>query len=87
VWISAYIGLAQLEIAARENVDLVAPAAARLYEQAVHGDLPEFLAWALVYQAESGDHAKVALARSAADGIANCDLQARVQALPGGLRK
>jgi hypothetical protein len=37
-----------------------------------------------VYQAESGDHAKAPLARSAADGIANPVLQARVQALPGG---
>jgi hypothetical protein len=44
----------------------------------VRSDLPEFLAWALVYQAESGDRAKVPLARSAADGIANPDLQARV---------
>jgi len=50
----------------------------------VRSDLPEFLAWALVYQAESGDRAKVPLARSAADGIANPDLQARVRALPGG---
>jgi DNA-binding SARP family transcriptional activator len=83
-WISAYIGLAQLESAARQDPDLVAPAAARLYQHAAHNDLPEFLAWALVYQAESGDHTKVPLARSAADGIANPDLQARVQALPGG---
>jgi len=57
---------------------------ARLYEDAARNDLPEFLAWALVYQAESGDHAKVPLARSAADGIANPDLRARVQALAGG---
>jgi tetratricopeptide (TPR) repeat protein len=82
VWVSAYIGLAQLETAARANIDLVAPAAARLYEHAVLGDLPEFLAWALVYQAESGDHAKAPLARRAAAGIANPVLQARVQALP-----
>jgi tetratricopeptide (TPR) repeat protein len=84
VWVSAYIGLAELETAARANIDLVAPAAARLYEHAVLGDLPEFLAWALVYQAESGDHAKVPLARRAAAGIANPVLQARVQALPAG---
>src|SRR5262249_11797845 len=84
VWVSAYIGLAQLETAARANIDLVAPAAARLYEHAVRGDLPEFLAWALVYQAESGDRAKVPLARRAAAGIANPVLQARVQALPAG---
>jgi ATP/maltotriose-dependent transcriptional regulator MalT len=84
VWVSAYIGLAQLETAARENIDLVAPAAARLYEHAVRSDLPEFLAWALVYQAESGNHGKAPLARSAAGGVANPDLQARVQALPAG---
>jgi hypothetical protein len=81
---SAYIGLAQLETAARANIDLVAPAAARRYEHAVRSGLPEFLAWALVYQAESGDHAKVPLARRAAAGIANPVLQARVQALPAG---
>jgi hypothetical protein len=84
VWVSAYVGLAQLETAARQDPGLVAPVAARLYEHAARSDLPEFLAWALVYQAEFGDHAKVRLARSAADGIANPDLQARVQALPDG---
>jgi tetratricopeptide (TPR) repeat protein len=84
VWVSAYIGLAQLETAARHNADLIAPAAARLYEYAVRSDLPEFLAWALVYQAESGDYAKAPLARSAAGGIANPVLRARVQALPAG---
>jgi hypothetical protein len=84
VWVSAYVGLAQLETAARQDPGLVAPVAARLYEHAARSDLPEFLAWALVYQAESGDHAKVPLARSAANGIANPDLQARVRALPGG---
>ena len=83
VWISAYVGLAQLETAARQDPGLVAPLAARLYELAARTDLPEFLAWALVYQAESGDPAKIPLARSAADGIANPDLQARVRALPG----
>ena len=82
VWVSAYIGLAQLEMAAREDIDLVAPAAARLYEQAVRSDLPEFLAWALVHQAESGNHARAPLARSAAGGVTNPALQARVQALP-----
>ena len=86
VWISAYIGLAQLEAAARANSDLIAPAAAQLYERAVRGDLPEFLAWALVYQAESGDHAKIPLARRVAAGLANPVLQARVQALPAGER-
>jgi DNA-binding SARP family transcriptional activator len=82
VWVSAYVGLAQLETAARQDPGLVAPAAARLYAEAARSDLPEFLAWALVYQAESGDHAKIPLARTAAGGIANPALQARAQALP-----
>jgi DNA-binding SARP family transcriptional activator len=81
VWVSAYIGLAQLEAAAREDGDLVTPSAARLYQDAVRSDLPEFLAWALVYQAEAGDHAKVSLACTAATGVTNPRLQARVQAL------
>ncbi len=86
VWVSGYIGLAQLELAARQDIDLVGPSAARLYEHAVRSDLPEFLAWALVYQAESGDRAKVPLARAAADGVTNPKLQARVQALSGDSR-
>lgn len=84
VWVSGYIGLAQLEVAAREDIELAGLAAARLYEHAVRSDLPEFLAWALVYQAESGQRGKVALARVAAEGVASPALQARVQALPGG---
>jgi DNA-binding SARP family transcriptional activator len=82
VWVSAYIGLAQLETAAREDTDLIGPAAARLYEHAARSDLPEFLAWALVYQAESGDRAKIPLARTAAEGVTSPRLQARIQALP-----
>jgi hypothetical protein len=85
VWVSAYIALAELELAARANCS-VAPAAARLYEQATQYDLPEFLAWALVYQAESGDHAKVPLACGISADIANPNLHARVQALQGGSR-
>jgi hypothetical protein len=54
VWVSAYIGLAQLETAASEDAELIGPAAGRLYQHAARSDLPEFLAWALVYQAESG---------------------------------
>jgi DNA-binding SARP family transcriptional activator len=84
VWVSAYIGLAQLEAAARQDPGLVGPAAARLCEHAVRSDLPEFLAWALVYQAEAGDRAKIPLAQTAADGVTNPHLQARVQALVRG---
>ncbi len=84
VWVSAYIGLAQLEAAARQDTGLAAIAAARLYEHAVRSDLPEFLAWALVYQAEAGDRAKIPLALTAADGVTNPELQARVQVLARG---
>jgi hypothetical protein len=84
VWVSAYIGLAQLETAARQDPGLAGPAAARLCEHAVRSDLPEFIAWALVYQAEAGDRAKIPLARTAADGVTNPHLHARVQALARG---
>ena len=84
VWVSAYIGLAQLEVAACEESDVATLAAARLYQDAVRNDLPEFLAWALVYEAEAGDHAKIPLARTAAASVTNPQLQARLQALPGG---
>jgi hypothetical protein len=42
---------------------------------------PEFTAWALIYQAEAGDLAKLPLARTLAAGIVNPALQARVAAL------
>jgi tetratricopeptide (TPR) repeat protein len=81
VWVSAYIGLAELEIAARHNTDLVAPLAAQLHHDAVRSDLPEFLAWSLVYQAEGGDHVRIPLARTTADSVDNPTLKARVDAL------
>jgi tetratricopeptide (TPR) repeat protein len=84
VWVSAYIGLAQVEAAARQDPSLVGPAAARLFEHAVRSDLPEFLAWALVYQAEAGDRAKIPLARTTAGGVTNPRLQSRVDALDRG---
>jgi len=81
VWVSAYIGLAELQIAGRHDTGLVGPLAARLHDDAVRGDLPEFLAWSLVYQAESGDHVRIPLARTTADSIDNPSLRARVDAL------
>jgi hypothetical protein len=51
-------------------------------QHAARSDLPEFLARALVYQAESGDRARIPLARTAAEGVTSPRLQARVQALP-----
>ena len=81
VWVSGFVALGRLEIAAREQPDLVAPLARRLYRDALRMDLPEFTAWALIYQAEAGDLANVALARSLAAGIVNPALQARAAAL------
>lgn len=80
-WVSAYIGLADVELSWG---DRVIAAAARLHDDAVRADLPEFLAWALVHQAESGDHSQVPLARSLAADIANPVLHDRIQALDGG---
>jgi hypothetical protein len=56
-------------------------AAHRLYRAAVRADLPEFIAWSLVHQAEAGDASRAPLARSAAAGVSNPALQARVRAL------
>jgi hypothetical protein len=44
-------------------------------------DLPEFIAWALVYQAEAGDLANLPLAQAMAADITNPALQARAEAL------
>jgi hypothetical protein len=81
VWVSAYVALAQLEIAATGNRDLVAPLVARLRADAVRFDLPEFVAWALVYQAEAGDRTGVAAARAIAQNVANPALHARLATL------
>ena len=48
---------------------------------ALRADLPEFVAWALIYQAEAGDHANLPLARTLAASIVNPALQARAAAL------
>jgi DNA-binding SARP family transcriptional activator len=81
VWLSGFIALGHLEIAARQQPDLVVPLARRLYQHAVRADLPEFTAWALIYQAEAGDPASPALAQALAAQIANPALQARAAAL------
>jgi len=57
------------------------PLARRLYQHAVRADLPEFTAWALIYQAEAGDPASPALAQALAAQITNPALQARAAAL------
>lgn len=81
VWVSGFVALGQLEIAARCRPESVLPLARALYRVAVRADLPEFIAWALVYQAEAGDEANVPLARTVAGQVANPVLQARLAAL------
>jgi hypothetical protein len=44
-------------------------------------DLPEFTAWAVIYQAEAGDLANLPLARTLAASVVNPELQARAAAL------
>jgi DNA-binding SARP family transcriptional activator len=81
VWVSGYVTLGHLEIAARQQPDLVVPLARRLYQDAVRADLPEFTAWALIYQAEAGDTAQLPLARAVAGQVVNPALQERAAAL------
>jgi DNA-binding SARP family transcriptional activator len=81
VWVCCFVGLAQLEIAARHQPELVMPLARKLYRDSMGTDLPEFIAWALVYQAEAGDRAGAALARTLAADVSNPELRARAAAL------
>jgi len=81
VWLSGFVALGHLEIAARQQPDLVMPLARRLYQHALRADLPEFIAWALIYQAEAGDLAGLALAQAIAAQVTNPALQARAAAL------
>jgi DNA-binding SARP family transcriptional activator len=83
VWVSGFVALGHLEIAARQQPDLVMPLARRLYREALRTDLPEFIGWALIYQSEAGDPASLPLARAIAREVTNPALQARVAALDG----
>jgi hypothetical protein len=67
--------------AASQQHELVMPLAQRLYQDGLRADLPEFTAWALIYQAEAGDLTNFPLVRTLAAGIINPALQARVTAL------
>lgn len=80
VWVSAYIGLADLQLSVAEGHG-VTTAAQRLHDEALRADLPELLAWALVHQAESGDPTRVAPARAAAADVDDPGLKARAAAL------
>jgi hypothetical protein len=79
VWVSGYLALAQLEITASVRPELVGPLAGKLRGHAVRFDLPEFLAWALVHQAEAGD--RDAAAGLAVESIADPLLRARAAAV------
>jgi DNA-binding SARP family transcriptional activator len=81
VWVSGYVALGHLEIAARQQPDLVIPLARRLYQDALRADLPEFTAWAQIYQAEARDFAQLPLARAVAGQVVNSALQERAAAL------
>ncbi len=83
VWVSGFVGLGHLEIAARLRPDMIMPLAGRLYQDALRMDLPEFIAWALVYQAEQGEPANLLLTRAMAREVSNPALQARAAALTG----
>jgi len=81
VWVSGFVALGHLEIAAGHQPDLVLPLACRLYRDAVRADLPEFIAWALIYQAEAGDQGNLPLAKAIAGQVTNPALRARAAAL------
>ena len=83
VWVSAFVALGHLEIAASHQPDLVRPLARRLYQDALRMDLPEFIAWALIYQAEAGEPDGLPLARTIAGQVTNPGLQARLTRLDG----
>lgn len=75
VWVSAYVGLAQLELAVQAEPTLVGALAERLHTEAVRYDLPEFQAWASVYRAGVGDRTGLPAAVEIARGIDNPALQ------------
>jgi tetratricopeptide (TPR) repeat protein len=81
VWVSGHIALAQLNLAAKADPKQVPDLAARLYQDAVRFDLPEFAAWALVHQTQAGDSSRVALAQAAARGVDNPALHKAIAAL------
>jgi DNA-binding SARP family transcriptional activator len=81
VWVSGFVALGQLEIAARQQPDRVQPLARALYQDALRTDLPEFTAWALVYLAEAGDMTCAPLARAVTAQVDNPALHARAAAL------
>ena len=80
-WVSGFVSLGHLEIAAQHQPELVVPLAWRLYQAALRADLPEFIAWALVHLAEAGDPASLPLACSVAAQVVSPALHTRMAAL------
>jgi hypothetical protein len=80
-WVSGFVSLGHVEIAARHQPELVVPLAQRLYQAALRADLPEFIAWALVHLAEAGDPGRLPLARSVGAQVVSPALHARLAAL------
>ena len=81
VWVSGYVGLAQLEIARRFEPTALPGLAARLHAEALRDDLPEFQAWAAVHAAEAGDAASAGVARAAGSEVDSPGLHRRIGAL------
>ncbi|HEY0373321.1 MAG TPA: hypothetical protein VGC94_00895 [Amnibacterium sp.] len=81
VWVSGYVGLAQLEITRRTDPAALPDLAARLHAEALRDDLPEFQAWAAVHAAEAGHRASAGIARAAATGVDSPGLHRRIRAL------
>lgn len=81
VWVSAYVGLAQLELAVHTQPTLVGALARRLYTDSVRDDLPEFQAWASVYRAGIGERTSLPAAVAVARGVDNPELQERLARL------
>jgi hypothetical protein len=52
-------------------------------QDAVRTDLPEFTAWALIYQAEAGEPTGLPLARAIARQVTNPALRSLAEALGG----
>lgn len=78
VWVSGYVRLAQLNVAAQHHPARAVAAAAELYEFAMRTDLPEFQAWALIHRSGPGD---AELARELACAVDNPALHARIEKL------
>ena len=60
---------------------MISPYLSKVLNKNKRTDLPEFIAWALIYQAEAGEVTNVPLALTLAASIVNPALRARAAAL------